>query len=216
MTGRSSADSGLSPSPVAPATAAAIGAVYRLYDPPVWVVTAADGDRRGGLVATFVVRASIVSGLPRMVVGIAKHHHTWRLIEASDGFVLHLLSTDQLDLIWRFGLESGHKRDKLAGLPQEITPSGQPRLTDALAWLDCRIEGRLDSGDRTIYLAAVEAGGAAASAPVLTVQGLYQGAPPERRAALDRLYARDGDLDAAAILAWRAAQTARSTGAPPD
>jgi hypothetical protein len=30
-------------------------------------------------------------------------------------------------------------------------------------------------------------------------------APPDKRAELDRLYARDGGIDAAAIDAWRAA-----------
>jgi len=182
----------------------AIDAVYHLYDPPLWVLTAAAGERRGGLVATFVVRASIVPSLPRMVVGIAKHHHTWELIESSSGFVLHLLDDAQRELIWRFGMQSGRGADKLAGLPIETTPSGQPRLSEALAWLDCRVEARLDSGDRTVYVAAVVDGGTRADAQPLTIKGFFQGVSPEQRAALDRLLAEDSARDAAAILAWRA------------
>ncbi|MEA3274245.1 MAG: hypothetical protein U9Q81_02900, partial [Pseudomonadota bacterium] len=53
-----------------------IGQVFDLVDPPLWLVTAADNKHRGGLIATLVVRASIVSGLPRMVAGVAKQHHT--------------------------------------------------------------------------------------------------------------------------------------------
>ncbi|AGA91588.1 conserved protein of DIM6/NTAB family [Thioflavicoccus mobilis 8321] len=183
---------------------AAVGAVYDLYDPPLWLVTATDGRVRGGLIATFVARASIVPDLPRMVAGIAKHHHTWGLIEASGGFALHLLYPDQLELVWRFGLESGHQADKFAGLATETTPSGQPRLPQALAWLDCRVETRTDTGDRTLYLAAVTAGGAAAETTPLTAGRLYRAAPPEHRATLERLYARDGEIDTEAIRLWRA------------
>ncbi|MBK1699722.1 flavin reductase family protein [Thiococcus pfennigii] len=200
------------PSPIAcqppddldPDIQAAIGAVHDLYDPPLWLVTAADGATRGGLVATFVARASIVPSLPRMIAGIAKHHHTWGLIEASGGFALHLLSPDQLELVWRFGLQSGHQTDKFAGLARDTTPSGQPRLPEALAWLDCRVETRTDTGDRTLYLAAVTAGSATSRAAPLTAGGLYRAAPPERRARLERLYARDGEIDAEAIHRWRA------------
>jgi len=41
---------------------------------------------------------------------------------------------------------------------------------------------------------------------VLGVAALFAGAPPERRAELDRLYRADQSVDAAAILAWRQAR----------
>jgi hypothetical protein len=65
----------------------------------------------------------------------------------------------------------------------------------------------MDSGDRTIYLAAITDGGTTTGvgegAVPLTVGRLYAAAPPEERARLDALYARDAQVDAAAILAWR-------------
>jgi flavin reductase (DIM6/NTAB) family NADH-FMN oxidoreductase RutF len=187
--------------------ARAIGRVFDLYDPPLWLVTAAHGGYRGGLIATFAVRASIVADLPRMVLGLARQHHTWRLVEGAGRFALHLLYPHQIDLVWRFGLASGNRTDKFAGLPAATSPGGQPRIPAVLAWLDCRVEARMDSGDRTVYLAAVTDGGtdpdAGAGATPLTVRGLYAAAPPEERARLDALYARDGQVDATAILAWR-------------
>ncbi len=187
-----------------------VGEVFDLYDPPLWLVTSAHAGRRGGLIATFAVRASIVATLPRMVLGVAKQHHTWGLIEGSGGFALHLLHPRQLDLVWRFGLTTGHQVDKFAGLAAATTPGGQPLIADALAWLDCRCESRLDSGDRTIYLAAVTDGGtdtaAAANPEPLNVGRLYAEAPPDARARLDALYARDGAVDAASILTWRGIQ----------
>ncbi len=106
--------------------AATAGQVFDLLDPPLWLVTAAHEGRRGGLIATFAVRASIVAELPRMVIGIAKQHHTWGLIEGSSRFALHLLYPKQLDLAWLFGIRTGHKVDKLAELDAGSTPAAAP------------------------------------------------------------------------------------------
>lgn len=183
-----------------------ISEVFHLYDPPLWLVTAAHEDRRGGLIATFGVRASIVAELPRMAVGIAKHHHTWGLIEAGGAFALHLLRADDLDAVWRFGLASGHTTDKLAGLPDRRTPAGNPLYGGALAWLDCRVEERMDTGDRTLYLAEVRGGAVLTQGPALSVGTLLREAPADRLADLDRLYRADRALDSAAIQAWRRAR----------
>jgi flavin reductase (DIM6/NTAB) family NADH-FMN oxidoreductase RutF len=189
--------------PPAPETQEAIAQVFHLYDPPLWLVTARDGERRGGLVATFAVRASIVAELPRMAVGVAKHHHTWGLIEGSGRFALQLVPEPDLDAVWRFGIASGHSRDKFAGLAPLATPDGNPLYPGAAAWLDCRVEGRQDTGDRTLYLAQVAGGAVLRPGPVLGVAALLREAPPERRAELERLYAADQSIDAAAILKWR-------------
>jgi flavin reductase (DIM6/NTAB) family NADH-FMN oxidoreductase RutF len=187
-------------------TQKAIQQVYDLTDPPLWLVTASHEGRRGGFVATFVVRASIVAALPRMLIGVAKQHHTWQLIEGSGRFALHLLYADQLDLVWRFGLESGDEVDKLDGLLAGRTPGGSPLIPQTLAWLDCKVEEQMDSGDRTLYLAAVEGGATNGSGRPLTVGQLYANAPADRRQLLDALFARDTDIDKAAILAWRTAR----------
>jgi flavin reductase (DIM6/NTAB) family NADH-FMN oxidoreductase RutF len=143
-----------------------------------------------------------------MVLGIAQQHHTWGLIEAGGGFALHLLYPEQLDLVWRFGLASGHDADKFAGIEATSTPGGQPLIPEALAWLDCRVEGCLDSGDRSIYLAAVTAGATTGEAEPLGVRGLMAAASPERQAMLSALYVRDGQIDATAIQTWRTARQA--------
>ncbi len=171
-----------------------ISDILRLIDREIWLVSAAHEKRRAGLIATFVSQASIVPDLPRMLVGIAKQHHTWGLIEASRAFTLHLLDESHLDWVWRFGLHSGHAGDKFAGLPE----------LRAVAWLKCRVETSLDTGDRTLYLAEVLDAHLEKATPPLTMRRVLQLASPERLRELRAGLERDAVVDGAAIRAWRA------------
>jgi flavin reductase (DIM6/NTAB) family NADH-FMN oxidoreductase RutF len=183
-------------------------AVLARVDPVLWVVTAAAGGRRGALISTFVSEASVVPEIPRVVVGLARQHHTWSLVEASGAFGLHLFDEARIDWVWRFGLASGRDSDKLIGLETRTAATGAPILAGALGWLDCRVEGRLDTGDRTVYLAAVAAGELESAAPPITVRRMLALAPAEHRRELDRQLGRDAQVDREAILRWRASLSA--------
>jgi flavin reductase (DIM6/NTAB) family NADH-FMN oxidoreductase RutF len=181
----------------------AITDILSQLDRELWLVTAQAAAQRGGLIATFVSNASVVADLPRMLIGLAKHHHTWHLIEASGAFALHLLDEDHVDWVWRFGLSSGRGGDKLDGLDLIRGATGSPLLSDALAWLDCRVEARLDTGDRTVYLAEVVASARLRPGAPLSFQRLLALAPPEKKTLLKEALARDAAVDAAAIHEWR-------------
>lgn len=174
-----------------------INDILRLIDRELWLVTAEHEGQRGGLIATFVSNASIVPELPRMLVGLAKQHYTHGLIEASRAFTLQLLDESHFEVVWRFGLQSGHKADKFVDLPQ----------FDPVAWLKCRVESSMDTGDRTVYLAEVLDGKLEKQSPPLTLKRLLQLAPPERLRELRDGMTRDAAVDAAAIRAWRASYT---------
>ena len=167
--------------------------IIRLLDREIWLITATHEARRGGLIATFVTHASIVPEAPRMLVGIAKQHHTWGLIETSRAFTLHLLDETHLDYVWRFGLQSGHALDKFAGLPE----------LKAVAWIQCRVETSLDTGDRTIYLAEVMDARLEKQTPPLTMKRVLALAPPERLRELRAGLERDALVDGEAIRKWR-------------
>src|SRR5438552_19066913 len=94
----------------------AVAQLLARVDRELWLIIAATAERRGGLIATFVSNASIVPESPRLLIGLAKQHHTHQLIEASGVFAAHLLGEQHLDWVYRFGLESGRDTDKLAGL----------------------------------------------------------------------------------------------------
>ena len=188
----------------------AASTLFAWLDREIWLVTARADTRRGGLIATFVNQATIVPELPRVLVGLAAQHYTRELVESSNTFALHLLSENHLDWVWRFGLETGRERDKFEGLRVRNTITGSPVLDDAVGWLDCRVEARLDIGDRTVYLAEVVQSGVTHFAPPLTVQRLLKIAPSARLAELKRQLHRDGEIDAEAIRQWRARQQGTS------
>ncbi len=133
----------------------AAATLFAWLDREIWLVTAQADTHRGGLIATFVNPASIVPDMPRMLVGLSRQHQTRELVEHSNAFALHLLGEQHLDWVWRFGLESGRGKDKLDGLRVRQMSTGSPVLEDAIGWLDCRVETRMETGDRTVYLAEV-------------------------------------------------------------
>ena len=184
----------------------AASTLFAWLDREVWLVTAGRPNRRGGLIATFVSQASIVPDLPRVLVGLARQHHTWELVEASGAFALHLLGEQHVELVWRFGLQSGRDVDKFVGLGVRTEATGSPLLAEAVGWLDCRVEDRFDTGDRTVYLGAVVQAQVTHFAPPLTVKRLLELAPPEQLAELKRQRHFDSYRDAEAIQAWRQAR----------
>jgi flavin reductase (DIM6/NTAB) family NADH-FMN oxidoreductase RutF len=182
---------------------AAIASVFAPLDKTIWLVTAAADGERGGLIATFVSEASIVPELPRVVVGLARQHHTWGLVESAGAFALHLLAEDQLEWVWRFGLASGRDTDKLAGLPVRTGATGAPILTDVPAFAECRVEARWGTGDRTLYLAEVVDGAVVRPGPTLTMRRAVDLAPADKLRQLKEGLVRDASVDAAAIRQWR-------------
>src|SRR5207253_10887928 len=119
---------------------------------------------------------------------------TSELIQASKTFGLHLLGEDHLDWVWRFGLRTGRVEDKLAGLKLEAI-EGPPLLADSLAWLCCRVETSLDTGDRTIFLGEVLEGRLLSSAAILTMKRVLELAPAEKLQELKDSLARDAAAD---------------------
>jgi flavin reductase (DIM6/NTAB) family NADH-FMN oxidoreductase RutF len=186
------------------ATAAAT--LFACLDREIWLVTARAGERRGGLIATFVSQASLVPDLPRVLISLARQHHTWELIEATGCFALHLLGESNLELVWRFGLSSGRDHDKLAGLEVGSGPTGCPLLGETVGWLDCRVESKLDVGDRTVFVAEVIDGRITHFAPPLTTRRLMELAPTPRLTEMQQRRLHDSHRDADAIRAWREAR----------
>jgi len=137
---------------------AQIEATLRLIDREVWIITAADDGRAGGLVATWVSAASIDRERPALLAGFGPNHFTTELVQASRAFGAHLLRREQIELAWNFARDSGRDRDKLHGLKVKRRHTGSPILVECLAWFDCRVFARYDAGDRLFFWADIVGG----------------------------------------------------------
>src|SRR5947199_8069586 len=164
-------------------------------DPALWLVTADHAGARGGLIATFVSDASLVPEEPRVLAGIAKHHFTWRLVDGSGAFALHLVDRSRVDRVRRFGLRSGHEADKFAGLAPAAGVTGSPVFTDADLWAEARVEAALDTGDRTVFLGRVLRFGGSPGGRLLTVSRLAGVLDEADRSELAERLNRDIEID---------------------
>lgn len=122
---------------------------------PIVAVTSSAGGRRNGMIANSAQRASLVPSLPRVSVYISKTNYTHDLVYSSGVLGIHLLRTDQWDLIWHLGLQSARDGDKLASLPHSLGASGCPLLSQCLVAYECQVINAMDAGASTFFLADV-------------------------------------------------------------
>jgi flavin reductase (DIM6/NTAB) family NADH-FMN oxidoreductase RutF len=130
--------------------------LLRHLTPPVVAITTAAGERRNGMIVNSAQRASLVPSVPRISLYILKPHVTHGLVMESGVFAVHLLRTDQWDVIWKLGLQSARDvPDKLDGLELKTGETGCPLLTDCIASFECRVINAMDAGAATFFLADV-------------------------------------------------------------
>jgi flavin reductase (DIM6/NTAB) family NADH-FMN oxidoreductase RutF len=174
-----------------------------IVDPVLWLVTSAHGERRSGLIATFVTNASLVPAEPRVVIGIAKHHFTWELIDRSQAFCLHLVDQTRAEWVRRFGLASGRDGDKFHGLNPATSANGCPVFTDTIFWSECTVESSFDTGDRSLFLGQVTNCGKGSDGRPLTISEWLKTLTDQDRKENEQRLARDIAIDLAAIREWR-------------
>jgi ferric-chelate reductase [NAD(P)H] len=160
-------------------------------DSEVFVLTAADGDRRNGQIVSWVVPATIVPQVPRIIVGVGRLNLTRELIERSRTFALNLLGEDQWRWVPHFGFRSGREVDKFATVPFERGITGSPILPGVVGYLECLVKSDLDGGAHCFYLSDVLEGRLVADRESLRLSHLPGVLPPNDLATMQRLLERD-------------------------
>ena len=131
---------------------------------PVVAITSERRGKRNGMISDAAVRASIVPTVPRLSVYIHKFNYSHDMIFETGRFALHLLHTNQFDLVRRLGFFSGRDQDKLSGIPHHIGTTGVPVLDDCFAHFECTVANVMDTGSSTLFLGDVVAVGRGAAA----------------------------------------------------
>ena len=122
------------------------------------VLTARKGDLSGAMIASWVTQASFSP--PGFTVAVAKDRAVEALMHIGDRFALNVLAEGQTSGPMKQFLQPFEPgADRFAGLELNASPSEQPLLPDALAWMEATVKQRMECGDHWLIYAEAAYGG---------------------------------------------------------
>ncbi|AUT04521.1 flavin oxidoreductase [Nostoc sp. CENA543] len=121
------------------------------------VVTAKQGEVSSAMLASWVAQASF--NPPGLTIAVAKDRAVESLTHSGNQFVLNVLKEgNHLGLMKHFLKPFGPAQDRFADVATEEAVNGSPILKDALAYLECSVQNRMESGDHWLVYATVDNG----------------------------------------------------------
>jgi len=97
---------------------------------------------------------------PMIAISVGHARYTHECLEGHKEFVICFPSAEQAQAAWLCGIKSGRKTDKFAAAGLKTSPSKvvQPPLIEgATVAYECKVVGRLECGDHTLYNSEVVA-----------------------------------------------------------
>ncbi|MET9778852.1 flavin reductase family protein [Streptomyces sp. NPDC006367] len=145
---------------------------FRRHAAGVAVITARGEAGPAGFTATSL--ASVSAEPPLLSFGIGTGSSSWPAVSTAEYVGVHVLAEHQEELAATFA-RSGADRFAAPTVWHE-GPEGVPVLDGVLAWLVCRVVGRVPAGDHRVVLAEVLTGDPTGEGrPLLYHQGRYHG-----------------------------------------
>jgi len=136
----------------------------------VTVITAHGAEGPVGMAANSVTSLSLDP--PLVLFCPAKSSSTWPKLRAAAAFCINVMAGHHEELTRQFAAKEA---DRFAGVDYASRETG-PALSDAVAWIECRLRDEHDAGDHTIVVAdvvAIEATAAGAVEPLVFFKGQY-------------------------------------------
>jgi flavin reductase (DIM6/NTAB) family NADH-FMN oxidoreductase RutF len=119
----------------------------------VSVVTSNDNGMLYGLTVSSFSSLSLEP--PLVLVCLASANRLVDMIRASGGFAVSILASDQISASNYFARTGRPPTPDFTEVEGEWTPSGQPVVAHALAWMTCETHALLPHGDHTIAIGRV-------------------------------------------------------------
>jgi len=119
------------------------------------VVTTKQGELTSAMLASWVSQATF--NPPGLTIAVAKERAIESLMHSGDKFVLNILAEGK-QLRRHFLKNFAPGEDRFAGLDVSEARNGCPVLNDALAYLECSVDKRMECGDHWLVYAIVENG----------------------------------------------------------
>lgn len=125
------------------------------------ILTVADGDRRTGMLVSWVQQVSFEP--PAVSVCVKRGRPAEDLIDAAGRFVLNIVGENPTPMFKHFGKGFGLDEDAFEGVDVASSDHG-PVLTACVGQLGCRVTDKVSTGDHDLYVATVEAAAATPNA----------------------------------------------------
>ncbi|MBI3782077.1 MAG: flavin reductase [Deltaproteobacteria bacterium] len=120
----------------------------------IYVLTAADGDQAHGMSASWVTQVS--GEPPLLLVAVGRRHLSHDLIARVGWFGINVVGRRSRHLEDYFFSDAARRPGNLDMVVWEASRHGVPLLCDALVNLECRVNERVEVGDRTLFVGAIE------------------------------------------------------------
>jgi flavorubredoxin/flavin reductase (DIM6/NTAB) family NADH-FMN oxidoreductase RutF len=121
------------------------------------IVTARQDDVRSAMLADWVAQATF--NPPGLTLAVAKDRAIESLLYRGSSFILNILGEGKhLGLMKHFLKPFSPGEDRFVGVEIQTAQNGCPILQDAVAYLECTVENRMDCGDHWLVYAVVETG----------------------------------------------------------
>jgi flavin reductase (DIM6/NTAB) family NADH-FMN oxidoreductase RutF len=122
----------------------------------LFVVTVRNGDSETGLLTSWVQQCSFEPFQLSFAVKSGRAVADW--LAPGAAFVVNILEEDQTDLLVHFGKGFALTEPAFNGLEVDRSTAGAPVLSEALAFLDCRVVSRAPAGDHDLFIGRVIGG----------------------------------------------------------
>lgn len=119
------------------------------------VVTAKRGEMSSAMLASWVSQATFTP--PGITVAVAKERAIEALMYEGDKFVLNILAEGK-QVRRHFMKKFSPSEDRLSDLNIDTASNGCAIILDALAYLECTVEQRMEGGDHWLVYAVVDSG----------------------------------------------------------
>jgi flavin reductase (DIM6/NTAB) family NADH-FMN oxidoreductase RutF len=119
----------------------------------LYVLTAEGPDGVAAATVNWVTQASFAP--PLVAVGVKVDSHGHALIKKTNAFALNVLGKGQQALAFTFFKPAERQGTTISGEPYRAGSTGSPILTNAPAYVECRLVATVEKGDHSIFVGEV-------------------------------------------------------------
>ena len=132
-------------------------ALYKLTG-GLYVVGVEDEGRRVGCVINTAIQ--VTSKPAQVSITVSKDNYTHEVLMRTKHCTVSVVAQEiSMDVIGRFGFQSGRDVVKFDGIPHQVDAKGAPHLIEKISsWFSGDIVNTVDVGSHTIFIIAVEEG----------------------------------------------------------